>query len=161
MAIRIRVFKARFFEQAPSLITGRANLGPLRLPNCPRPSYLPVNGSLYSFRLRRSDSWSSSSWSRMYLPMSARSLAYIALRRYFRVNTTWYLQSHFVCERLETSSFLRGIIVKTSGHQGQLDVVIACLRRSLRSKASAYSSLARIAGGFRLSLAVHIKKPRF
>lgn len=47
---------------------------------------------------------------RMYFPMSERSLAYIDFLRYFGVKTMWYLQSHLLWERLDTSSFFRGIM---------------------------------------------------
>ena len=44
-----------------------------------------------------------------YFPISVLNLAYIAFRRYFGVNTIWYWQFHFVCDKLLVSSFLIGI----------------------------------------------------
>ena len=44
-------------------------------------------------------------WARIY-----DALGEIAFLRYFGVNTIWYLQSHLVCDRLDTSPFLSGII---------------------------------------------------
>ncbi len=35
--------------------------------------------------------------------MSERNFPYITFRRYFGANTMWYLQFHFVCDKLFTS----------------------------------------------------------